>query len=301
MIEEKPLISVVIPTYNRKFALLKAIDSVLKQTYTKIEIIIVDNGSSDGTEEIVKKIKDNRIKYFFMKNLGANPARNLGIKKSQGNYIAFLDDDDEWIENKLEKQLERIKTNEEIGLVYTGKKIRYIQDNLEYQSIPKSNNQNIYMQNFVGTTSSVLIKRNLLESVKGFDCSLPALQDYELWIRLSKITKFSCIKEALVIYNNDNSLTQISNNTKKYEEAYEYINKKYINNNFDAKIIKKIKNAQINFLILNSIRNNNNVKDEYVKKLSLFSKIYYKFLILLGYKNLVKFKGVVSSWKNLFK
>lgn len=300
MIEDNLLISVVIPTYNRKMFLLKAIESVIRQTYKNIEIIIIDNGSSDGTYEVVKKIDDNRVKYYFMENLGANSARNLGIKKSKGEYIAFLDDDDEWIDSKLEKQIQKIGEDNNIGLVYTGKKIRYLQYNLEYESIPKLNKQNIYLGNFVGTTSSVLVKKKLLKSLGGFDICLPALQDYELWIRLSKITKFSCVEEPLVIYNNVNTLTQISNNTKKYEEAYKYINEKYIDNIFDMKKIKKIKKNQKKFLILNSIRNKNNPK-KYLKYLNFIETVYYKSLIFLGYKNLIRLKSIKLYLKDLRK
>ena len=117
-------ISVIIPTHNRVDLLGRAIRSVQNQTYKNIEIIIVSDGSTDGTDEFVNKLKytDNRIQFYEYKpSKGSNVARNLGIEKSKGEYIAFLDDDDEWLPTKLEKQLEVFQKDYRIGLVYTGK------------------------------------------------------------------------------------------------------------------------------------------------------------------------------------
>lgn len=105
-------ISVVIPTYNRAKTINKSIKSVLNQTYTNIEVIVVDDCSTDNTETIIKKIKDKRVKYYKLDcNKGACFARNYGIKKATGNYIAFQDSDDIFEKNKLEKQYENIKKN----------------------------------------------------------------------------------------------------------------------------------------------------------------------------------------------
>ena len=102
------LVSVIIPTYNRGYCLCEAIDSVLAQTYTNIEIIVVDDGSTDSTEEILKKYGPE-IQYLWQENQGVSSARNLGIRAAKGEWIAFLDSDDEWLPNKLERQLEELR------------------------------------------------------------------------------------------------------------------------------------------------------------------------------------------------
>ena len=107
------MISVIIPTYNREKLIMPAIDSVLKQTYQDIELIVVDDGSTDRTVELLKTIKDPRF-YFVQteRNSGAPAARNIGIKQSKGEYIAFHDSDDIWMPHKLEKQLKFLKEND---------------------------------------------------------------------------------------------------------------------------------------------------------------------------------------------
>jgi len=115
----EPKVSIIIPTYNQSQYLEEAMESVLNQTYQNIEIIIVDDGSTDNTSEVVKSF-DNKIIYIPQKNKGASSARNAGIKKAQGQYVAFLDSDDMWIKNKLEKQIKFIQNNPEIGLLGTG-------------------------------------------------------------------------------------------------------------------------------------------------------------------------------------
>ena len=123
MSKEKPTVSVIIPTYNRAKLLPRAIKSVLNQTFKDFEVIIVDDGSTDNTEEVINEFQkhNKRIKYIrHEKNKGAAAARNTGIKIAQGEYIAFQDSDDEWLPNKLEKQMEIFESAPaEIGVVYT--------------------------------------------------------------------------------------------------------------------------------------------------------------------------------------
>jgi glycosyltransferase involved in cell wall biosynthesis len=115
------LISVIIPTYNRAQVLSRAVESVLGQSYNNLELIVVDDGSSDNTAEAIKEIEDKRIKYIkSSENKGVAAARNAGIKESHGDYIAFLDSDDQWLPDKLKLSLEVFKNNSDlnIGLVY---------------------------------------------------------------------------------------------------------------------------------------------------------------------------------------
>jgi glycosyltransferase involved in cell wall biosynthesis len=119
-----PLVSVIIPTFNRGYIITEAIESVFSQTYKNYEIIVVDDGSSDNTREILEPHMD-RILYFYQENGGQSSARNLGIKNSRGKYIAFLDADDVWMPEKLEIQIEELENKPNIGMVYS----RFIQYN----------------------------------------------------------------------------------------------------------------------------------------------------------------------------
>ena len=118
--EKSPIVSVIIPTYNRVYLLGRAIRSVLTQTYQDFEIIVVDDGSTDNIEDVVTNFNDSRIKYIrHEKNKGGAVARNTGIKAARSKYSAFLDSDDEWLSDKLKQQIECLEnSDEEVGVVY---------------------------------------------------------------------------------------------------------------------------------------------------------------------------------------
>lgn len=206
MENNSPKISIILPTYNRAYIIEKAIQSVLKQTYQDFEIIIIDDGSKDDTEKIIRgfKEKDNRIKYIsFDANKGAAAARNAGIKMSKGEYITFQDSDDEWVIDKLEKQMKVIETSSENIVVYCGfwridgdEKI-YIPD-INILNREGNINKELLKGNFVDTPSILLPKKNL-EKVGMFDENLSRLQDWDLAIRLSKYYEFKLIDEPLYI------------------------------------------------------------------------------------------------------
>ena len=120
MFQEFPLVSVIIPTRNRVEMLCRAVNSVLSQTFDNLECIVVDDESHDNTEKVINSFEDDRLKYFrHEKNKGASAARNTGIRQSQGEFIAFLDDDDEWLDEKLEKQVNLLENlPSKYGMVY---------------------------------------------------------------------------------------------------------------------------------------------------------------------------------------
>jgi glycosyltransferase involved in cell wall biosynthesis len=228
---ELPKVSIVLPTYNRANLIGRSIQSLLNQTYKDFEIIVVDDFSSDNTEEIVKKIDDPCIHYFRHKaNLGAAAARNTGIKLSKGEFIAFQDSDDEWIKDKLEKQIYVFYSEyENIGVVYT--KFCRIMDNKKIYIPSKFDKkregyieEQLLHGSFIGTPT-ILAKKACLEKIGGFDESLLALEDWELVIRLSKYYQFKFIDEPLVI--SYSTPISISSNKKLQLEAYEKIIEKH--------------------------------------------------------------------------
>jgi len=233
---KNPTVSVIIPTYNRAHLIGRAIQSVLNQTYQDFELIVVDDGSTDNTEDVIRQFqeKDKRIRYIkHDKNKGGSAARNTGIKNSKGKYIAFQDSDDEWFPNKLEKQMKIFKKESpNLGIVYTG--FYRIKDS-EKKYIPSheivKKEGRIYEEllkgNFI-TTQSILVRKECFKKVGIFDENLPRLQDWELVMRLSKYYDFKCIDEPLLIsyYTTDS----ISANHKALIEALGLILTKHFKN-----------------------------------------------------------------------
>lgn len=299
-------VSVIIPTHNRGKAIVKSINSVINQTYKAYEIIIVNDGSTDDTGKIVEELQHNFpfIYYYeYFPNKGANYARNLGVKKSTGNFIAFLDDDDEWLEDKLEMQLKIFEENTNIDLVYTGVNNIYIDDNITYVSLPKKYEDvanEILLHNIISTTSTVCVKKSVLLKVGGFDENLPALQDYELWIRICQNYKIYGIREPLINYYNKRKVSrQISSNTENYVKAIHYILQKHKNLFMKLDNSLKIQKEIYDFkLLMNKEMRNNNRKQAYkyamsiVKKSNKISNIFYIFISQLPFKFILKIRAL---------
>jgi len=194
-------ISVIVPTYNRKNFLKKAIDSVKNQTKPPAEIIIIDDGSNDGTDQMVARDYPE-LKYFWQGNSGISSARNLGIKNSSGDWIAFLDSDDEWLPKKLEVQSEEIEKNPELCICHSNE--IWIRNGRRVN--PKKIHQKFGGYIFekclplcVISPSSVIIHRSIFKQYGDFDTSLPACEDYDLWLRICAFLPVLYIDEPLII------------------------------------------------------------------------------------------------------
>lgn len=215
-------ISVVLPTYNSLNYLPDAVNSVIHQTYTDWELIIVNDGSSDNTDEWVSQQSDPRIILISQENQGKSAARNTGIERATSEYIAFLDADDYWEPTKLEKQIQCIETKPEIGLVYTWTALadehcqptgRVISSHAEGQIWKE-----IVQTNIVACGSTPLIRRECFETVGGFAAGLPLAQDWDMWIRIAARYPFAAVKEPLVRYR------QHGKNTSKNLEMMQKCN-----------------------------------------------------------------------------
>lgn len=287
------LVSCIVPTHNRSDLLPRAIRSIQKQTYKNIEIIVVSDGSTDNTDSIMEDLcqQDERIRFIkYSPAQGGNFARNRGIQEAQGDYIAFLDDDDEWLDTKLDKQIDLLKRNKNIGMSYTGVRIIYVDENMEYSFIGKADgdlSKEILFSNVIGTTSSVLIKKEILLKCGGFDNNLKAAQDHDLWIRICQVCKIGVVSEKLINYYNYSSSHQISTNAEKYVCAYKYIEDKY--SDLYSKLTKReMEKRNINMLIGISnkyLRNGFGKKSREILKSALKIKISIRILIyyLLSY------------------
>ncbi|MBU2552539.1 MAG: glycosyltransferase [Proteobacteria bacterium] len=197
-----PLVTVIIPTYNRAHLVDRAIQSVLGQTFRDFELIIVDDASTDRTSEAIQPfLRDARLRYLRLKsNQGGSAARNTGLAEANGQYIAFLDSDDEWLPEKLDIQVQAFRrAAPAVGLVYTGFRKTNRPDRSDALRSRGDVSRSILVQNFVGTTSTPLIKADLLAKTGGFDRSLPSCQDWDLWIRLAGLVEFEYVDQVLVL------------------------------------------------------------------------------------------------------
>lgn len=192
-------ISVVIPTYNRYEFLKRALESVYAQTYTPKEVIVIDDGSTDNTPSIQEDFP--KIKYIYQKNSGVSSARNLGIKNSTCEWVAFLDSDDEWDLDKLKFQYEFHKNNPKILMSYTDEK--WIRDGVKVK-IPKKfrkHGGNIFnecLSHCIIAPSATLIHKYLLEDIGKFDESLEVCEDYDLWLRIALNNDIGLIDKKLI-------------------------------------------------------------------------------------------------------
>jgi glycosyltransferase involved in cell wall biosynthesis len=186
-IDIKPQVSVIIPTYNRAWVIKEAIDSVLAQDYAEFELIVVDDGSTDQTSDVLDTF-GNVIKVFSQKNKGVSAARNRGIAEASGNFIAFLDSDDLWHPQKLSSQIDFFKQTPDALICQTEEV--WIRNGLRVN--PKKRHKKpsgmIFKPSLklcLVSPSAVMIRRRLFDRVGGFDETLPACEDYDLWLRIS--------------------------------------------------------------------------------------------------------------------
>ena len=213
-------ISVVIPTFNRLIYLERAIKSVLNQTIKVNEIIIVDDGSNDGTSEFIHS-KYPELKYIFQSNSGVSAARNVGITTAKSNWIAFLDSDDEWVNNKLKEQVTQLELEPEINFCHSNE--------LWIRNGNKIKQKNSH-QKFGGlifdkcldkcriSPSTVICKKTLLIKLEGFDEDFFICEDYDLWLRVTSQNPVLYIDKPLIIKygGHHDQLSINSEGTEKY-------------------------------------------------------------------------------------
>jgi len=184
---KKPLVSVIIPTYNRGWIIKEAIDSVLAQDFIDFELIVVDDGSTDNTIEILNSYQDD-ITVLQQNNKGVSAARNRGLSEASGRFIAFLDSDDLWLPEKLSSQVDFFNSNPD-ALICQTEEI-WVRNNMRVN--PKKRHKKPWGMIFepslalcLVSPSAVMIRRSLFDEIGGFDETLPACEDYDLWLRIS--------------------------------------------------------------------------------------------------------------------
>jgi glycosyltransferase involved in cell wall biosynthesis len=233
-----PKVSVIITTYNRSQRMKRAVFSVLAQTYSSFELHIVDDGSTDNTRDIVQVLLSSNANLHYWKhkkNKGLSAARNTGIAKSRGDYIAFLDDDDEWKPDSLGKRialLEKLseKEQEKLGLIYCGCEIHILHEKRITYNMPKIEGtikKHIINYDLSTIPSSCLFPKKALQAIGGFDESLTSSIDHDIWMNLADHGYHAfAVKEPLVItYNTRKRMSMVTDTTPRIQGVEDFLKK----------------------------------------------------------------------------
>ena len=233
-------ISVVIPTFNRLSVLARALDSAINQTIKPHEIIVINDGSSDQTRNWIRN-KFPEINYFYQKNMGVSTARNTGIDMAKGDWIAFLDSDDEWDKAKLELQSKAIHNNKDIPLSHTNE--IWIKNGVRINQ--KRGHQKFGGQIFnrclkkcIISPSTVIIRKDIFNEIGLFDTSLPVCEDYDLWLRVTARYPVLLLEKELTIKYGGHS-DQLSNIDSGIEKYHIISLEKLLLKNFIDPVFKK--------------------------------------------------------------
>ncbi|NEU75358.1 glycosyltransferase [Hassallia byssoidea VB512170] len=198
------LISVIIPVYNGEKTIYQTIESVLKQTFVDLEILVIDDGSTDSTVEIVKSILDSRLHIYSYPNAGISANRNRGLAKATGEYLSFIDADDLWVSDKLEAQLNALLKHPQAALAYSWTDYIDMNGNFLKSGRRITETGNVYskllMYNFLENGSNPLIRSEAFNTVGGFDESLPVAEDWDMWLRISAYYEFVLVPEVKIFY-----------------------------------------------------------------------------------------------------
>ncbi|MBN1870654.1 MAG: glycosyltransferase [Candidatus Omnitrophica bacterium] len=212
-------ISVIMPTYNYAQYLSRAIDSVLAQTYKDFEIIVIDDGSTDHTKEVLRPYMD-KIRYVYQQNQGIAAARNRGIKEAQGKWIAFLDSDDSWVPEKLAIQADIMVKDPSVGLIY-GKVTLFREDGTRVEVYPTRepgrNAQELAERLGYLPTSTIMASKDLVLQVGLFDEDLPTSEDLDLWVRIARVAKIHEVDSPILARHYIHGSNITSNEMKMYE------------------------------------------------------------------------------------
>lgn len=291
-----PLVSVIMPTYNHAKFIEQAIISVLNQTYKNFEIIIIDNNSNDNTQAIVKKYKKNyKIRSFLISNDGViGKSRNYGIIKAKGNFVAFLDSDDYWYSNKLEICINNL--NQGYDFVYhelaLSKDKISLHRKIKSHSLSKPQLKNLLVEGNPIATSSVVVKKNILMKVGLFNESKKMIgsEDYNLWLKLAKNKIFlQYINQQLGIYTyHDMSISKKNMSYSMWNASKCYY--KFITKNERLKAFALIKYTYAKYCFTNK---------KYHESIKIFSQIFIFLNVDKKIKIIYMFLvGILASEKN---
>lgn len=295
-------VSVIIPTYNRAYCILNALESIFNQTFSDYEVIVVDDGSTDNTKQVLEKYSD-KITYIYQQNKGQASARNNGIRNSKGEYIAFLDSDDEWLPERLKSGADILDSNKDVYLLfsdmYRTKKGSVLKDTYFglYKPCRGFVFKELYFQDFI-PTSSVIIRKECFLKQGYFDEFLPLCEDYDMWLRIAPFYKFEYIDKPLVIYryNMHQSSSNIIEGLKNQIIVLE--NAKMNNSKLIQEFRKKanVRMASVSYLLCRYLVKDRRYK-EAIKEIRSGIKFNYlnpKMYLLIIYSTIM---GAIEIWR----
>lgn len=231
-----PLVSVIIPTWNRADDLVIAINSVLSQNYLNVEILVCDDGSTDGSGDFVRKLNDERVRWVAGNHSGC-PAfpRNNGIREARGQWVAFLDSDDVWMQNKLKQQLNNLSIDQQYYACTSNALVINSNSDSKYQFFGDSDVSESslglfqLLQDNKVITSSVILHKNLLDLIGYFPETkrLRAYEDYAFWLRLATVCQIKYHPECLILYR-DHPATSVRNLTSNHVQKKIYVLHDYL-------------------------------------------------------------------------
>jgi glycosyltransferase involved in cell wall biosynthesis len=278
----KPKVSVIIPTYNRAHYIQKALDSVMAQTYQDFEVIVIDDGSTDNTREVVKQYGE-KVRYFYQENTGIPGARNAGIRNSAGDYIAFLDSDDYWVKEKLERQMALFSEHPEYGMVASCCASIEQDGSFREKNRPGKSGwilEDIFQKNFI-RTSSAIVKRECLEKIGLFDEELQQCQEYDLWMHIAVYYPIGFINESLSVYvDNPHGISTESLTGRLFR--LKALEKEYLRKRIPEKMYKKRIAAMCLHIGRHYVKKGENQKGEtYLKRALALNPLNAKNLFYL--------------------
>jgi len=216
-----PRISVVIPVYSGEKTICETVNSVLNQTFSDFELIVVDDGSKDATVDILKSIQDPRLKIFDRPHAGVSASRNYGIAQAQGEFITFLDADDLWTPDKLEAQLKALERNPQAAVAYSWTNFIDESGHFLHPGLHTTADGDVYAKllvlNFIESGSNFMVRREALDGVGGFDSSLEGFEDWDMGLRLAGRYHFVTVPVPQILYRR--STTSRSSDVFNHETA----------------------------------------------------------------------------------
>jgi glycosyltransferase involved in cell wall biosynthesis len=244
---------VIIPVYNGEKTIQETIESVLNQTFSNFELIVINDGSQDSTLDILARIQDSRLKVFSYPNAGLSASRNRGISHACGEFIAFLDADDLWTPDKLEAQLKAMEANPKAVLAYSWTDFIDESGQLLERSIYHTVTGDVFAEllvhNFVGSGSNPLIRKQAFADLGGFDESLTAAEDWDMYLRLAARYQFVAIPSPQVLYRfSDTSMS--SNVLRQEAECLKVIERAFAQAPESLQVLKKHSLANLHMYLV---------------------------------------------------
>jgi len=302
---QNALVSVIIPAYNRPKRTERAIQSVVKQTYEPIQLIVVDDGSSPPLRVTIPTEYDSLAEFHLIEhetNEGANAARITGIDAANGEYIAFLDSDDEWVPEKIDRQIETTKSTG-ADFVYTG--VRQVNEDGNVISIKNANPPDdieleLLRGNMIGTFSSITVSAKVIRQAGYPNPKLLCWQDWEWYLRLSDYAHFDAVESPLVIRHNEGD--QISDKLQYRLKSFNIL-KKELEAHVKSDLEKDMSQAYLHFRIGYSALSNQEysvARSQLIKAISIYPREpeFYKYLLASSpvYPALQQIKRQLVQW-----